>query len=64
MVLMVLCSLFVSDIDLAWHITAITSLKAQVEGLQDPDQSVEILVRLVCAVPGWNDKNVQVADAL
>ncbi|XVE94328.1 hypothetical protein REPUB_Repub01dG0271800 [Reevesia pubescens] len=31
-----------------------------VEGLQDLDQSVEIFIRLPCAVLGWNEKNVQV----
>jgi hypothetical protein len=31
-----------------------------VEGLQNLDQSVEILIRLLCAIPGWNEKNVQV----
>ena len=34
------------------------------EGLQDLDQSVEILIRLLCAVPGWNEKNVQVFEVL
>ncbi|XVF13807.1 hypothetical protein REPUB_Repub08aG0239600 [Reevesia pubescens] len=32
----------------------------EVEGLQDLDQSVEIFIRLLCAIPGWNEKNVQV----
>jgi cytoskeleton-associated protein 5 len=35
-------------------------LKQQVEGLQELDQSVEILIRLLCALPGWSEKNVQV----
>lgn len=39
---------------------AITSLKEQVVALQELDQSVEILIRLLCAVPGWSEKNVQV----
>lgn len=39
---------------------AITSFKAQVEALQELDKSVEILIRLLCAVPGWTEKNVQV----
>lgn len=30
------------------------------EGLQDINQSVELLIRLLCAVPGWSEKNVQV----
>lgn len=41
-------------------IAAISLLKQQVEGIQDLDKSVEILIRLLCAVPGWNEKNVQV----
>ncbi|KAI5348677.1 hypothetical protein L3X38_001564 [Prunus dulcis] len=46
----------------AWkeRLEAISSFKQQVEGLQDIDQSVELLVRLLCAVPGWSEKNVQV----
>lgn len=43
-----------------WFVAAITSLKQQVEGLQNLDQSVEILIRLLCAIPGWSEKNVQV----
>ncbi|TQE03906.1 hypothetical protein C1H46_010433 [Malus baccata] len=39
---------------------AISSFKQQVEGLQDIDQSIEMLVRLLCAVPGLSEKNVQV----
>ncbi|XVF86085.1 hypothetical protein PTKIN_Ptkin18bG0013100 [Pterospermum kingtungense] len=42
------------------RLEAISSLKQQVEGLQDLDQSVDILIRLFCAIPGWNEKNVQV----
>ena len=30
------------------------------EGIRELDQSVEILIRLLCAVPGWREKNVQV----
>ncbi|KAF8413913.1 hypothetical protein HHK36_001909 [Tetracentron sinense] len=41
-------------------VAAIISLKLQVEGLQDLNQSAEILIRLLCAVPGWGEKNVQV----
>lgn len=46
----------------AWkeRLEAIGSLKQQVEGVQDLNQSVEILIRLLCTVPGWNEKNVQV----
>ncbi|KAB5521789.1 hypothetical protein DKX38_026108 [Salix brachista] len=39
---------------------SISSFKQQVEGLQNLDQSVEIMSRLLCAIPGWNEKNVQV----
>ncbi|GAV88428.1 HEAT domain-containing protein/CLASP_N domain-containing protein [Cephalotus follicularis] len=42
------------------RLEAISSLKQQVEGVQDLDKSVEILIRLLCAVPGWSEKNVQV----
>ncbi|RZB44583.1 protein MOR1-like isoform X2 [Glycine soja] len=42
------------------RLEAISSLKQKVEGLQDLDQSVEILIRLVCTLPGWSEKNVQV----
>jgi hypothetical protein len=41
-------------------VAAMSSLKEQVEGLQNCNQSVEILIRLLCAIPGWNEKNVQV----
>lgn len=30
------------------------------EALPELDPSVEMLIRLLCAVPGWNEKNVQV----
>ncbi|KAM7271007.1 hypothetical protein ACFE04_030221 [Oxalis oulophora] len=42
------------------RLEAISSLKEQVEAVQNLDQSAEILTRLVCAVPGWSEKNVQV----
>lgn len=42
------------------RLEAISSLKQQVEGLQNLDQSVEILIRLLCTLPGWGEKNVQV----
>ncbi|KAK4347121.1 hypothetical protein RND71_033460 [Anisodus tanguticus] len=42
------------------RLEAINSFKEQVEALQGIDPSVEILVRLLCAVPGWSEKNVQV----
>ncbi|KAM2730989.1 hypothetical protein EV1_002177 [Malus domestica] len=46
----------------AWkeRLEAISSFRQQVEGLQDIDLSIEMLVRLLCAVPGWSEKNVQV----
>ncbi|KAJ4907051.1 Protein MOR1 [Raphanus sativus] len=42
------------------RLEATLSLKEEIVGLQELDKSVEILVRLLCAVPGWNEKNVQV----
>ncbi|KAJ7970482.1 protein MOR1 [Quillaja saponaria] len=42
------------------RLEAISSLKQEVESLQDLDQSVEILIRLLCNLPGWSEKNVQV----
>ncbi|KAF3549804.1 hypothetical protein DY000_02001870 [Brassica cretica] len=42
------------------RLEATLSLKEEIAGLQELDKSVEILVRLLCAVPGWNEKNVQV----
>ncbi|XP_039052270.1 protein MOR1-like isoform X2 [Hibiscus syriacus] len=42
------------------RLEAIASLKQQVEGLQEVDRSVEILIYLLCTLPGWNEKNVQV----
>lgn len=45
-------------------VAAISSLRQQVEAVQNLDQSVEILVRLVCMLPGWSEKNVQVCKGL
>uniref|UniRef100_A0A7N0ZV85 Protein MOR1 n=1 Tax=Kalanchoe fedtschenkoi TaxID=63787 RepID=A0A7N0ZV85_KALFE len=42
------------------RLEAIGSLKQQIENMESLDQSVEILIRLVCLVPGWGEKNVQV----
>ncbi|KAL3627734.1 Protein MICROTUBULE ORGANIZATION 1 [Castilleja foliolosa] len=42
------------------RLEAIVSFKEQVEVLNNLDPSVEILIRLLCVVPGWNEKNVQV----
>ncbi|KAL3851295.1 hypothetical protein ACJIZ3_013177 [Penstemon smallii] len=42
------------------RLEAIVSFKEQVEALTDLDPSIELLIRLLCAVPGWNEKNVQV----
>jgi cytoskeleton-associated protein 5 len=44
------------------RLEATLALKEEIEGLQELDKSVEILVRLLCAVPGWNEKNVQVCS--
>ncbi|PWA88987.1 protein MOR1 [Artemisia annua] len=38
----------------------IISFKEKVESLQELDQSIEIIIRLLCVVPGWSEKNVQV----
>lgn len=40
-------------------VAAIVSFKEQVEVLQDLNPSVEILIRLLCVVPSWIEKNVQ-----
>ncbi|KAE8656892.1 Protein MOR1 [Hibiscus syriacus] len=45
---------------LSIFVLTIASLKQQVEGLQEVDRSVEILIYLLCTLPGWNEKNVQV----
>ncbi|KAL1560195.1 Protein MICROTUBULE ORGANIZATION 1, variant 2 [Salvia divinorum] len=42
------------------RLEAIVSFKEQVESLTDVDPSVEVLIRLLCVIPGWNEKNVQV----
>ncbi|KAJ6841944.1 protein MOR1-like [Iris pallida] len=42
------------------RLEAIGLLKQEVENLGDLDPSAEILIRLLCAVPGWAEKNVQV----
>ncbi|CAI0546153.1 unnamed protein product [Linum tenue] len=42
------------------RLEAMSSLRQQIESLQDLDKSVEILTRLVCVLPGWSEKNVQV----
>uniref|UniRef100_A0A5B7AKF7 Protein MOR1 n=1 Tax=Davidia involucrata TaxID=16924 RepID=A0A5B7AKF7_DAVIN len=42
------------------RLEAIVKFKEQVEGIHALDHSVEILIRLLCAVPGWSEKNVQV----
>lgn len=41
-------------------LAAISSFKQKVEALSDLHQWVELLIRLLCAVPGWSEKNVQV----
>ncbi|XP_057764557.1 protein MOR1 isoform X1 [Salvia miltiorrhiza] len=42
------------------RLEAIVSFKEQVESLTEIDPSVEVLIRLLCVIPGWNEKNVQV----
>ncbi|XP_068640507.1 protein MOR1-like isoform X2 [Aristolochia californica] len=42
------------------RLEAIVMLKEEVEGLETIDQNVEILIRFLCIVPGWGEKNVQV----
>ncbi|XP_064993892.1 protein MOR1-like isoform X2 [Musa acuminata AAA Group] len=42
------------------RLEAVGLLKQEVENLQNLDQSAEILIRFLCAVPGWSEKNVQV----
>ncbi|KAH7654180.1 cytoskeleton-associated protein 5 [Dioscorea alata] len=42
------------------RLEAMGSLKQEVENLGDLDQSAEIVVRLLCTLPGWGEKNVQV----
>ena len=44
----------------AMLLAAIGLLKQEIENIQDLDQSAEILIRFLCAVPGWSEKNVQV----
>lgn len=39
---------------------AMGMLKEEVENLSELDQYAELLVHLLCAVPGWSEKNVQV----
>ncbi|XP_011096260.1 protein MOR1 isoform X1 [Sesamum indicum] len=46
------------------RLEAIVSFKEQVEALNDLNPSVEVLIRLLCVVPGWNEKNVQVQQQL
>ncbi|XP_062207239.1 protein MOR1 [Phragmites australis] len=42
------------------RLEAIGTLKQEVESLAELDKSAELLIRLLCAVPGWSEKNVQV----
>lgn len=44
-------------------LAAISSFKRQVEALSDLQQWIELLIRLLCAVPGWSEKNVQAIKA-
>ncbi|PWA55210.1 protein MOR1 [Artemisia annua] len=43
---------------------AITSLKEQVIALQELDHSVEILICVLCTIPCWSEKNVQVQHVI
>lgn len=43
---------------------ALNSFKQEVEALQQLDKSVEILIRLLCVVPGWSDKHIKVLEVL
>ncbi|XP_024396661.1 protein MOR1 [Physcomitrium patens] len=42
------------------RLEAITALRDTVEGLKALDQYAELLIRLLCILPGWNEKNIQV----
>ncbi|CAN6462652.1 unnamed protein product [Victoria cruziana] len=42
------------------RLEAMVLLKQEIEGISDLDRMAELLVRLLCAVPGWGEKNVQV----
>ncbi|XP_072953995.1 protein MOR1-like isoform X1 [Typha angustifolia] len=42
------------------RLEAIGMLKQEVENLTDLDKSAELLIRLLCVLPGWGEKNVQV----
>ncbi|XP_042390738.1 protein MOR1-like isoform X1 [Zingiber officinale] len=42
------------------RLEAIGFFKEEIENLQNLDQYAEILIRFLCVVPGWNEKNVQV----
>jgi hypothetical protein len=54
-------NLLISTVTLC--VAAIGMLKQEVESLTELDKSAELLIRLLCAVPGWSEKNVQVATA-
>ncbi|XP_072993641.1 protein MOR1-like isoform X1 [Typha latifolia] len=42
------------------RLEAIGLLKEEVANITNLDQSAELLIHLLCAVPGWTEKNVQV----
>ncbi|XP_073058654.1 protein MOR1 isoform X1 [Primulina eburnea] len=46
------------------RLEAIVSFKEQTEAIIDLNPSVEVLIRLLCVVPGWNEKNVQVQQQI
>ncbi len=40
---------------------AISSLKETIEGMTELDTHAERLMRLLCVLPGWSEKNVQIS---
>ncbi|XP_042428595.1 protein MOR1-like [Zingiber officinale] len=42
------------------RLEAIGFFKQEIENLQDLNQYAEVLIRFLCVVPGWSEKNVQV----
>ncbi|XP_078437424.1 ARM repeat superfamily protein [Wolffia australiana] len=46
------------------RLEAMGLLKQSIEALGEIDQSAELLIRLVCAIPGWAEKNVQVQQQM
>lgn len=42
---------------------AVTALKEIVEKIAEIQEHADLLVRLICVLPGWSEKNVQVKKA-